>query len=91
MTAALGFPVGLLLGIVLHRGDFCMHSAIREALAGRAGPQVCAWAMALGVQLLLVNAVAAVGAFAVVVPPVMPVAAIVGGTVFGAGMVLAKG
>lgn len=68
-----------------------MHSAMREALAGRAGPQVCAWTMALGVQLLLVNALAGVGAFAVVVPPVMPVAAIVGGAVFGAGMVLAKG
>lgn len=68
-----------------------MHAAMREALGGRAGPQVCAWAMALSVQLLFVNALAAVGAFTLVVPPVMPVAAVVGGTTFGAGMVLAKG
>jgi len=91
MTALLGFPVGLVLGVVLHRGDFCMHSAVREVLARRPGGQVRAWATALAFQLVLVNGLAAAGALTIVLPPALPVAATVGGVVFGAGMVLAKG
>jgi hypothetical protein len=91
VTALLGLPVGLLLGLVLHRGDFCMHSTLREALEGRAGHQVRAYLVALGVQLGLVNGLAALGAITVSLPPVTPVAALAGGLVFGAGMVLAKG
>lgn len=91
MAALLGLPIGLLLGIVLHRGDFCMHSALREVLTGRAGAQVSAYLVALGVQLGFVNVLAALGAVTVSLPTVTPAAALSGGLVFGAGMVLAKG
>ena len=91
MRALLGLPVGLLLGVVIHRGDFCMHSAAREALGGARGPQVRAYLVALGVLLITVNGLAAVGLIAVALPPVTPVAAIIGGLVFGVGMVVGKG
>jgi uncharacterized membrane protein YedE/YeeE len=91
MRALLGLPVGLLLGVVIHRGDFCMHSAVREALGGRRGPQTRAYLVALGFLLLTVNGLGAIGLLGVALPPVMPVAAIIGGLVFGVGMVVGRG
>jgi uncharacterized protein len=91
MGALLGFPVGLLLGAIIHRGDFCMHSAVREALAGRRGPQVRAYLTALGFLLLTVNGLAAFGVLTLSLPEVIPAASIVGGVMFGVGMVAGKG
>lgn len=68
-----------------------MHSAVREALAGRVGPQIRAWLVALAVQLLLVNALASLGALGSSLPAVTPAATVRGGLVFGAGMVMARG
>lgn len=86
-----GLVVGLLLGVVLHRGDFCMHSALRELLGGRPGPNLRAYLVALALQLLAVNALASLRWLAVPLPPVAVVGAVLGGVVFGMGMVLAKG
>ena len=91
MKALLGLPVGLLLGFVVHRGDFCMHSAVREAIVGARGQQVRAYLVALGFLLLAVNGLAAFGVIIPSLPPVTPAAAIVGGLVFGVGMVAGKG
>jgi len=91
MGIVLGLPVGLLLGIVVHRGDFCMHSALREVVAGRPGRQLRAYLTALALQLGAVNLLVALGAFALALPPVTPAAAVIGGAVFGIGMVMAKG
>jgi len=68
-----------------------MHSAAREALAGTRGRQVRAYLVALGVLLVTVNALAASGVLTLSRPPVTPTAAIVGGLVFGVGMVAGKG
>jgi uncharacterized protein len=91
MTAFLGLPVGLLLGLVIHRGDFCMHSAVREVLGGIRGRQVRTYLPALGFLLITVNALAASGLLTLALPPVRPAASIVGGLIFGIAMVLAKG
>ena len=91
MSALLGLPVGLLLGLVIHRGDFCMHSAVREAIGGTLGAQVRAYLMALGFLLLTVNGLAAFGVLTLSLPPVTPAGAIVGGLLFGVGMVAGKG
>jgi hypothetical protein len=91
VKALLGLPVGLLLGFVVHRGDFCMHSAMREAIAGTRGRQVRAYLLALGFLLLTVNGLAAFGLLTLALPPVAPAAAIVGGLLFGVGMVAGKG
>ncbi len=81
-----GLVVGALLGVVLHRGDFCMHSAFREVLARRPGLSIRAWLVALGLQLAVVNGLAGVGWLVVFRPAVELWAALMGGFVFGIGM-----
>jgi hypothetical protein len=87
----LGLVVGILLGIVLHRSDFCMHSALRDVVNGRAGRSVRAYLVALAVQLAVVNALGIMGWLAIPLPAVTLIATSVGGLAFGVGMVLAKG
>jgi uncharacterized membrane protein YedE/YeeE len=91
MWVLLGFLVGIPLGLVLHRGDFCMHSALREALGRRPGHSLQAYLLALAIQLVIVNALADLQLLQVPLPPVTWVAAAVGGFIFGVGMVLARG
>jgi hypothetical protein len=86
-----GLVIGGLLGVVLHRGDFCMHSALREILPWWPGPQIRAYLLALAVQLAVVNLIAGLGWLEIPLPPVTPVASLAGGLVFGIGMVLDKG
>lgn len=90
MWAVLGLLVGVPLGVVLHRGDFCMHSALREALS-RPGYSVRAYLLALAIQLAVVNALADLHFLRVPFPPVAWVAAASGGFIFGVGMVLGRG
>jgi uncharacterized membrane protein YedE/YeeE len=91
MVILSGLGVGLLLGVVLQRSDFCMHSALREIAARRPGRNVRAYLLALAVQLLAVNALAALGWLVVPIPPAALLSAALGGLAFGLGMVLAKG
>lgn len=91
MATLSGLLVGLLVGVVLHRGDFCMHSALREAVAGRPDHNVRAYLLALAIQAAAVNGVASLGWLVIVPPPVAPAATLVGGVLFGLGMVLGKG
>ena len=91
MGSVSGLVVGVLLGVVLHRGDFCMHSALREVLARRPGFSVRAWLVALILQVALVNGLAAAGWLEVPRPAVELRAALIGGFVFGIGMVVGKG
>ncbi len=91
MWTLTGVIVGFPLGFVLHRSDFCMHSAFREVLAGRPGPSTRAYLLSLGIQVLIVNALAGLRLLSVPIPPTELAAAGVGGLVFGLGMVLAKG
>lgn len=91
MLILLGVGVGFALGIVLHRGDFCMHSALREVVEGRRGWNVQAYLLALAIQLAVVNMLGGLEWLSVPVPPVAAVAAAIGGLIFGIGMVLAKG
>lgn len=91
LTASLGLMVGIPFGVVTHRGDFCMHSAFRQILEERQTSSLPAYLLALGCQLVLVNALSESQILFVPVPPLMWLAAIVGGLVFGFGMVWAKG
>lgn len=91
MRGVSAFVLGVTLGFVLTRSDFCMHSALRDAIARRAGLSLRMWLVALAVQLIAVNAIAAFGVITIPTPITAPAAALVGGGVFGIGMVLAKG
>jgi hypothetical protein len=86
-----GFAVGILLGVIVTRGDVCMQSAAREVLAGRPSRMVRIYLVALGAQMALVHGLAGLGWLQPVPPPVAPLAAVVGGATFGTGMLLAKG
>lgn len=86
-----GLVVGFALGFAVHRSDFCMHSAFRQSLAGKPGASVQAYLFALGIQLVAINSLAGQHLLTVQIPPVEPAAAVVGGLVFGLGMLLAKG
>ena len=91
ITAALGFLVGFPLGVVIHRGGFCMHSAFRQVLKAQRSASFLAYLLALGCQLVVVNALAEARLLVVPVPPLTWLAATVGGLMFGFGMVWAKG
>ncbi|HET8950728.1 MAG TPA: YeeE/YedE thiosulfate transporter family protein [Solirubrobacteraceae bacterium] len=98
MNAALyGLATGLATGIVMTRWGLCFNRGVRQAfLDGR--PRVLrAFVIAVGIQLLLLPLLIAAG----VTPlerqaalggiPLVPVAELAGGLVFGAGMALAGG
>ncbi len=90
-TAALGLLVGIPLGVVIYRGEFCMHSAFRQVIKAERSSSFLAYLLALGCQLVLVNALAEARLFVVPVPPLTWLAAVVGGLIFGFGMIWAKG
>ncbi len=68
-----------------------MHSAFRQVLKAERSSSFFAYLLALGCQLVLVNALAEARFLVVPVPPLTWLAAIVGGLMFGFGMVWAKG
>lgn len=91
LTAALGLGVGLPLGAVIERGDFCMHTAFRQALKGEGSASFRAYLLALGLQMTLVHLLAAGRILELPYAELTWLAAALGGVVFGWGMVWAKG
>lgn len=91
LTASLGFMVGIPLGLLIHRGEFCMHSGFRKILRGEPSSSFLAYLLALGFQMVLVNTLAAGQLLTIPVPPLTWLAAILGGLIFGFGMIWAKG
>jgi len=91
ITAGLGLLVGIPLGVVIHRGGFCMHSGFRLVLQGERSSSFFAYLLALGLQIVAVNALAESHLIRVPVVPLTWLASIVGGLTFGFGMVWAKG
>jgi uncharacterized membrane protein YedE/YeeE len=82
--------VGAAFGYVAERGAFCMNSGLRGAVEGE-WTKVKALALAVAVQLLLLPAVFGTGLARPAGLPFMPVAAVVGGVVFGLSMRWAGG
>ncbi len=91
LTASFGLLVGIPLGVVIHRGEFCMHSAFRQVIKAERSSSFLAYLLALGCQLVLVNALAEARLLVVPIPPLTWLAAVVGGLIFGFGMIWAKG
>lgn len=91
LTAALGFMIGIPLGLLIHRGEFCMHSGFRKILRGEQSSSFLAYLLALGLQMVFVNSLVAAQLLIVPVPPLTWLAATVGGLIFGFGMIWAKG
>ena len=91
MTILLAIVAGGALGFVLARGDFCFHSTWRRLFQEPAETSlVRAYAVLLLVATPLVQIMVATGAIDPFVPAFAPRAALLGGVIFGAGMVVAR-
>jgi hypothetical protein len=82
--------VGAAFGYSAQRGAFCMNSGFRGALEGE-WTKVKALGLAVAIQLLLLPVVFATGLARPAELPLKPVAAVVGGLLFGASMCWAGG
>jgi uncharacterized membrane protein YedE/YeeE len=101
MKAALGgLAIGLLFGASAQSSRFCLRSACIEfwtgSAAGRLGPQVATWLFVFGAALLGTQLLFAAGALAPtsvrqLANPGTLSGAVIGGLMFGAGMILSRG
>ncbi len=91
LQIALGLPMGLLFGIVLQRGRFCMNTAFREVMVSRDVALFQAYLVAVVVQSVLIQLGASLGLLEMSLIPFYWRAAVVGGLIFGMGMTLAGG
>lgn len=89
-TVLSGLLIGAALGALMTRGKVCFNAGLRRAAFERDGTVLRVFALAVAIQLVLLPVLVAVG---VSLSPVglFPVAQVVGGLVFGAGMALAGG
>lgn len=91
LTALFGLLVGVPLGVVLERADFCMHTAFRQALRGEGSASFRAYLLALALQMVLIHLLATGGALELPFAELTWLAAALGGALFGWGMVWGKG
>ena len=86
-----GLIVGLLLGFVLQRGRFCVVGAYRDLLLARDGRMFLATMIVIAIQAIGVYTLAANGIIEIQASAFPWLGTIVGGFIFGIGMVLAGG
>lgn len=86
-----GFIVGILFGFALQRGRFCMNSAFRDILVLKDYTLLKAVVVALIIEMIGFHAMAAMNIIHLNPKPLFWGANIVGGFIFGIGMVLAGG
>jgi hypothetical protein len=90
-NAIVALLVGIGLGVLIHRGGFCMHSGLRHVLRGEPSASFLAYLVALAAQMVIVNALAEQKLIRIPTVPLARVAAIIGGLSFGFGMAWARG
>jgi len=87
----LGLLVGIPFGYALQRGRYCMQTAFRDILLARDFTLFRAYILAVLVQMILVHVFAQMGWVTITRAPSFWLAAMLGGFIFGIGMVLAGG
>ena len=96
-TAALfGLLTGIIFGVSAQRSRFCLRAATVEFAGGRMGPKLAVWLLTFSTAVVWVQAAQVFGLFRGADARFMAVpgswsGAIIGGLMFGAGMVLARG
>ena len=97
LTAALfGAATGVTFGVAAHRAAFCLRAATVEFARGQLGPRMAVWLLTFSTALVWVQAAELLGLFRSEDARMMAIAgswsgAIIGGLMFGVGMVLARG
>ena len=96
-TAAIfGLITGIVFGVAAQRSRFCLRAATVEFARGRMGDKVAVWFLTFSTAVVWVQAAQLLGLMESADARMMAVpgswsGAIIGGLVFGAGMVLARG
>lgn len=96
-TAALfGLITGVIFGVSAQRSQFCLRAATVEFAHGKLGPRVAVWLLTFSTAVVWVQAAQMLGIFRSMDARVMAVpgtwsGAVIGGLMFGAGMILARG
>ncbi|MCE5973623.1 YeeE/YedE family protein [Sinirhodobacter sp. WL0062] len=96
-TAALfGLITGIVFGVAAQRSNFCLRAATVEFARGKLGPKVSVWLLTFSTAVVWVQGAQMLGLFRAADTRVMSVpgswsGAIIGGLMFGAGMVMARG
>lgn len=90
-TAWTGLIIGIIFGIVLQRGRVCFNSAFRDIILIKDNYVLKIGALAIAFQMIALLILAQFGLFKISAPGLNLVANIVGGYIFGLGMVLAGG
>ena len=91
MTILLALVAGAALGYVLERGDFCFHSTIRGIFRKpRTVNLLCAYLLALVIAAPAVLLLRATGLISPWIAPLIWPANLIGGFIFGVGMVVAS-
>jgi uncharacterized membrane protein YedE/YeeE len=96
-TAALfGLITGLIFGVAAQRSNFCLRAAAIEFARGKLGGKVAVWFLTFSTALIWVQSAQLLGLFRAGDSRVMSVpgswsGAIIGGLIFGVGMVLSRG
>jgi uncharacterized protein len=96
LAALFGLLTGAVFGVAAQRSQFCLRAATVEFARGSLGPKVSVWLLAFSTALIWVQGARLLGLFRVEEARMMAVAgswsgAVIGGLMFGAGMVLARG
>lgn len=96
MAAILGLVTGAVFGVAAQRSAFCLRAATVEFARGELGGRVAVWLLAFSTAVVWVQAAEALELFRPSEARMMAVpgswsGAIIGGLMFGAGMVLARG
>ena len=86
-----GLVVGIIFGFVIQRGRFCMNSAFRDIIVMKEYTLLKAVALAIVVQMIGFHVLATMELIQLNPKPFLWGAVIVGGFLFGVGMVLAAG
>jgi uncharacterized membrane protein YedE/YeeE len=95
-TALGGLVIGMLFGAMAQRSRFCLRSAVIEFSRGSFGPKLSVWLLAFGMAVAGVQFLIAIGGLSVGEARQLSgvgslSGALIGGAMFGCGMVLARG
>ncbi len=95
-VALAGLLVGLIFGVAAQKSGFCLRASVVEFSRGRLGPRMAVWLLCFSTALLWTQALIAAGVIDLsesrwLGQPGSISGAILGGLIFGAGMVLSRG